>query len=222
MTNLRTFLSTTSGARSHLIGAPEDFDFLVALRDAVSIKCAIAFGHMTGWRKVDAALKASKGKSIQILLGQAFLQTEPDLLDLLRAGEAQEPLFQGRLAPTKPTFHPKVWIIQTPRTSHLIIGSANLSEGGFVRNSECSAYLNDPTAAASIERWFDECWKNSARLNSKVCLNYETYQLTREGIRTPDQIGKNRKHWGTLYMRLQVQLLQERLQEQQAMPRRRK
>ena len=43
----------------------------------------------------------------------------------------------------------------------------------------------------------------------------ETYQLTREGVRNPDAIGKNRKHWGNLYMRLQVRLLQERLQEQQ-------
>jgi hypothetical protein len=49
----------------------------------------------------------------------------------------------------------------------------------------------------------------------------ETYQLTRDGIRSPDQVGKNRKHWGTLYMRLQVQLLQEQLREQQVRPRRR-
>ncbi len=43
----------------------------------------------------------------------------------------------------------------------------------------------------------------------------ETFQLTREGVRNPDAIGKNRKHWANLYMRLQVRLLQERLQEQQ-------
>lgn len=49
----------------------------------------------------------------------------------------------------------------------------------------------------------------------------ETYQLTRDGIRSPNEVGKNRKHWGTLYMRLQVQLLQEQLQEQQVRPRRR-
>jgi hypothetical protein len=48
----------------------------------------------------------------------------------------------------------------------------------------------------------------------------ETYQLTQDGIRTPDQVGKNRKHWGTLYMRLQVQLLQEKLHEEQNRPRR--
>lgn len=50
----------------------------------------------------------------------------------------------------------------------------------------------------------------------------ETYELTRDGIRTPDQVGKNRKHWGTLYMRLQVQLLQEKLQEEQNRPKRRR
>ncbi len=43
----------------------------------------------------------------------------------------------------------------------------------------------------------------------------ETFQLTKEGVRNPDQIGKNRKHWANLYMRLQVRLLQERLQEEQ-------
>ncbi|MGA9063096.1 MAG: AIPR family protein [Terracidiphilus sp.] len=50
----------------------------------------------------------------------------------------------------------------------------------------------------------------------------ETYQLTRDGIRSPNEVGKNRKHWGTLYMRLQVQLLQEQLQEQQGRLRRRR
>ncbi len=43
----------------------------------------------------------------------------------------------------------------------------------------------------------------------------ETYQLTQDGVRNPDAIGKNRKHWSNLYMRLQVRLLQERLSEEQ-------
>jgi hypothetical protein len=50
----------------------------------------------------------------------------------------------------------------------------------------------------------------------------ETFQLTREGKRNPDQIGKDRKHWANLYMRLQVRLLQERLLEQQERPVRRR
>jgi hypothetical protein len=50
----------------------------------------------------------------------------------------------------------------------------------------------------------------------------ETFQLTREGKRNPDQIGKDRKHWANLYMRLQVRLLQERLEQQERPMRRRK
>jgi hypothetical protein len=52
----------------------------------------------------------------------------------------------------------------------------------------------------------------------------ETFQLTKEGVRNPDQIGKNRKHWANLYMRLQVRLLQERLEEREekAPPKRRR
>jgi len=61
-----------------------------------------------------------------------------------------------------------------------------------------------------------QVWKDAG-----PSLVSETYELTRDGIRTPDQVGKNRKHWGTLYMRLQVQLLQEKLQEEQSRPRRR-
>jgi AIPR protein len=62
-----------------------------------------------------------------------------------------------------------------------------------------------------------QVWKESG-----PNLVEETFQLTKEGIRNPDAIGKNRKHWANLYMRLQVRLLQERLQEQQAKPSRRR
>jgi hypothetical protein len=55
-----------------------------------------------------------------------------------------------------------------------------------------------------------ELWKEAG-----PNLVEETFQLTKEGKRNPDQIGKDRKHWANLYMRLQVRLLQERLQEQE-------
>ena len=57
-----------------------------------------------------------------------------------------------------------------------------------------------------------EVWNNAG-----PSLVEETYQLTKDGIRNPDAIGKHRKHWAGLYMRLQVRLLQERLQEQEGM-----
>ena len=70
-----------------LTGAPADFDFLAALRDATSIRVAMAFGHMTGWRRIEAVVLQSAAREIFILLGQAFFQTEPKLLALLLARE---------------------------------------------------------------------------------------------------------------------------------------
>ena len=66
-----------------------------------------------------------------------------------------------------------------------------------------------PRGAGDFERVL-EVWEEAG-----PNLVEETYQLTREGKRNPDQIGKDRKHWANLYMRLQVRLLQERLQEQE-------
>ena len=71
--------------------------------------------------------------------------------------------------------------------------------------------LQPKTGAARWRGGFErvlEMWKEAG-----PSLVEETYQLTREGVRNPDQIGKNRKHWGNLYMQLQVRLLQERLNE---------
>lgn len=82
------------------------------------------------------------------------------------------------------------------------------------------SYVTENTTTGDAE-WrggFDrikQVWKQAG-----PNLVAETYQLTQDGIRTPDQVGKNRKHWGTLYMRLQVQLLQEKLMEEQRRPKR--
>jgi HKD family nuclease len=167
-----SFLKASPKGKSVLFGAPDDFDFMSILRDAVSIKCAIAFGHMSGWRQIDLALRDSRAKSISILLGRAFFQTEPDLLDQLLVKEQRKKSFQGRLAPSAPTFHPKVWMIETSATTHVIVGSANLSHGGFMMNTECSIYTDDVKTTESISGWFREQWDDSSPLTPGLCEIY--------------------------------------------------
>jgi hypothetical protein len=89
----QSFLKGGSPDRSLVIGAPTEFDFLASLRDAISIKAAIAFGHMSGWNQVSKALANSHALCIQILLGQSFLQTEPDVLEALC--KLESPCFHG-------------------------------------------------------------------------------------------------------------------------------
>ena len=81
--------------------------------------------------------------------------------------------------------------------------------------------VDSKTGEARWRGGFDQVvrvWKETGpSLVNETCL------LVKEGYRGPDQLGKNRKHWGTLYMRLQMQVLQERLLERdQPSQRRRK
>jgi hypothetical protein len=73
--------------------------------------------------------------------------------------------------------------------------------------------INDKTGDARWRGGFDKVLEVWSEVGPTLVA--ETFQLTKEGIRNPDAIGKNRKHWGNLYMRLQVKLLQERLQERE-------
>lgn len=135
VTKPHPFLKRDPGSESVLTGAPTDFDLLAALRDATSIRVAMAFGHMAGWRRIEAAVLHSAAREIFILLGHAFFQTEPKLLALLLARErdSASPHIHVKLASSASTFHPKVWIIENGQVTHahVIVGSANLSNGGL-------------------------------------------------------------------------------------------
>lgn len=48
----------------------------------------------------------------------------------------------------------------------------------------------------------------------------ETFQLTKDGYRNPDQIGKNRRHWSNLHTKMQNRLLRSQLQKQKQSGRR--
>jgi hypothetical protein len=137
----------------------------------------MAFGHMTGWRAIEAAIQQSSAKKVQILLGVAFFQTEPELLRLLLGFQGAKRC-EARLAPSQTTFHPKVWIITGTKSKHAIVGSANLSHGGFVTNTECSAYLDSADSVTSLSMWFDQLWQESSSLTADICERYETKYLS--------------------------------------------
>ena len=166
----QSFLKGGSPDRSVMFGAPADFNFLATLRAATSIKVAIAFGHMQGWNQVSSALTNSRAENIHILLGQSFLQTEPEVLDSLCKLESAR--FHGKLAPVQPTFHPKVWIVTLRYASYVIVGSANLSYGGLVDNTECSAYLKGKDMIEAFNNWFKSLWKHGSTLSPELCQTY--------------------------------------------------
>ena len=171
------FLKGSKAGKSVLVGAPVGYSFLQGLQSASCVRVAMAFGHMTGWRAIEAALQQSRARKIEILLGVAFFQTEPALLKLLLDWQDVKKC-AARLAPSQTTFHPKVWIITAQDSTHAIVGSANLSNGGLVRNTECSAYLGNSDDIESLNTWFDQLWQESSPLTTDICQMYEAKYLS--------------------------------------------
>jgi hypothetical protein len=95
-----------------------------------------------------------------VLLGQAFFQTEPQLIAALTAFQKQRghPEMEVKLAAASSTFHPKVWIVDLPESCFGIVGSGNLSRGGLLSNVECSLYTSRSAEVSALQDWFQVHW----------------------------------------------------------------
>jgi hypothetical protein len=173
------FLEEGGADRSVIVGAPEEFDLRAALEKSTAVRIAMAFGHMSGWKEIEEHLKRSSAATVHILLGQAFFQTEPELL--LRIKSLQEnsyaPRFEVKLATANGTFHPKVWIIDSNETPLSIVGSGNLSRGGLLQNVECGVLMCDHAQVKILRNWFDGLWASTDPLNRTYEKYIAKYQL---------------------------------------------
>lgn len=178
---MHPFLGKTEFPSASIFGAPEAFTFERWLKDASAIRVALAFGHMSGWRRVESAIKKSKADPVEVLLGQAFFQTEPALLFELTKLQAANPCFRVRLASSVTTFHPKIWIVTGNQSSQAIIGSSNLSSGGFSTNVECNLYTDVQETTKDIALWFADQWKIAHDLEGSFFNTYlEEYEKMKQ------------------------------------------
>jgi HKD family nuclease len=137
------------------------FDLVAEIESAKEVKLATAFAHMTGWNKIRTSIERSTAQ-IQLLTGLNFCQTDPDLLSDWLGMSRRDSRIQARLfAHSSVTFHPKVLLIKTAKRHCVVIGSANLSEGGFVNNIECSLFSIDPGLVQQADEWFDRLFRDN-------------------------------------------------------------
>lgn len=115
------------------------------IHKAKEIECVVAFAKMSGWAAIAAPMieAAKRGARIRFSVGLSFYQTEPDFLRALLKIARKYQNFQLYIGDTRETFHPKIYAFATPGKHTVIIGSANLTLGGFVENYEASAELDD-------------------------------------------------------------------------------
>jgi HKD family nuclease len=148
-----------------VISLPQKFDLNRALKQADEILLATAFARMTGWNHLKSSVLETAAQ-MRLLTGLDFMQTEPKLLREWLRLAGRNAGIQAKLASSGSTFHPKVLIVKArdPHSNFAIVGSGNLTHGGFCTNTECSIYTDHPATLAILTEWFDRCWRNGTEL----------------------------------------------------------
>jgi hypothetical protein len=118
---------------------------------------------------------AKTDANVQLLTGLDFMQTEPTLLREWVRLAIRNSKIEAKLASKDSIFHPKVIIVTTqpPAVSFAIVGSGNLTKGGFCTNTECGLYIEDSSSVGTLCTWFDSQFGAGSALKISAIAKYE-------------------------------------------------
>jgi len=177
-----------------------------------TFRAAVAFVKRSGVKHLGKALRSFSAHAvtkISVGIDQGVTSAE-GLADLLAAvqptGEVW--VFQNE-TPTRPTFHPKIYLFSNDAAAECFIGSGNLTEGGLFTNYEAFIHLqldrnspNDQNFFVAVERilneWTDPAPGTVKRLTAKLIeeLHENGYVSTEKEIQQKNEIAKNLQHTG--------------------------
>lgn len=135
-------------------------------------------------------LISHKKKIKQIVIGTHFYQTEPKLLEKLL------PVEDCKIAGKYDgTFHPKIYLFEKDNKAAAIVGSANFTRGGTVRNIEAALLIEGNVtddAFISIRKMVDEIWKHGEAIKpeflKQYTLQYYANKRHRDALNKPVKI----------------------------------
>mgnify|MGYP000582267816 CR=1 FL=1 len=172
-----------SNNNSFVLNCPKNFDLNASIQKADEVFVITAYAHETGWKLIKDAIKSTSAH-VELLTGLDFCQTEPGVLKqwLSKSYRHVIPyLYTG-----KTTFHPKVMIVRgrSKKNNFVIVGSGNMSQGGFIKNVECNVYINEASQVSELTNWYKGLIKKDAsRLNEKMIKNYlPKYESSKKSI----------------------------------------
>ena len=143
-------------------------------KEAVEIQWITAFAMKSGVEKVLPFLRkaADRGVPIKLLVGDYLFVTQPDALQLLleKLPSAEIRIWKSGGA----SFHPKSYLFRGTDTSHLIVGSSNLSSSALTTGVEWSLIAPTSVDAEVFEEAVTQFLK-SFYADQTVSLNAETY-----------------------------------------------
>jgi HKD family nuclease len=174
-----------------VVGLPDPFHLKQELQSAKSIKLATAFAHWSGWKHLLPHVKKTGG-TVKLLTGLSFCQTEPQVLSDW-CERSQDGRVQARLFTQKgTTFHPKVLLVKNSQGSFVVVGSGNLSNGGFQQNIECGLYSNDEDVFSTVDAWFDRLFSDDSltkQLREPDILHYKKrFDAARKANKAVEQL----------------------------------
>jgi HKD family nuclease len=126
---------------------------LALLEESTRFECVVAFAKMSGWENIVVPLTAAlkRGLRARFTAGLSFYQTEPAFLQALLKLSLKHKRLEVYIGDTPETFHPKIYAFSTGGKGTVIVGSANLTSGGFMFNYEASAEIHDEDGELTAE-----------------------------------------------------------------------
>ncbi|MCS0629660.1 phospholipase D-like domain-containing protein [Telluria mixta] len=119
--------------------------FLELIQTSTRFECVVAFARMSGWASIAVPLTAAlkRGLHVRFTAGLSFCYTEPAVLQALIKLKQKHDNLQVYIGDTPETFHPKLYAFGNGSNGTVIVGSANLTSGGFTVNYEASVEIDD-------------------------------------------------------------------------------
>ena len=164
---MKAAVATTTAT---LVENGEDEDHIGLLEKhllkATTFICIVAFAKWSGWEMIQGVLaeRVRRGLRATFVIGIDFYQSDPAVLRALlklrriakKAGGTVE-VYMGREA-SRYTLHPKLYWSKDPDGQALLVGSANMTSGGFSDNHELSALLTGTGADWEewLKHWIDD------------------------------------------------------------------
>src|SRR5258708_979596 len=128
---------------------PQDHlkEILFNLDNCEEAKVAVAFLKSSGLSKIIRSIThlLERGGACNIVAGQNFAFTEPSALHKLRELSQKYPknsVYLANAAGQTCIFHPKLYLFKCKQNCVIVSGSANITEGGLLTNTECSLSIN--------------------------------------------------------------------------------
>ncbi|MFG1349278.1 phospholipase D-like domain-containing protein [Xanthobacter autotrophicus] len=115
------------------------------LKTTKNFDCVVAFAKWSGFEAIQKAIvdRLENGMTARFMVGLDFCQSEPRVLDrLLSLREKYGIDVLVGATQDSCTFHPKIYRFDHGDHTSVVIGSANLTQGGLSQNYEVSALLD--------------------------------------------------------------------------------